>query len=1322
MGAYQRRKGTTPRVTAKDRVDSMIMNRETFQNVVQPNMPLRRPSTSPAGAAATPRAPGPTPDRPLASSNGDAEASRKETTLLTTGSMKTASMPPFTVKLCNYCSQQGNLRCTRCKKTCYCSVACQSEDWNAHRHMCKPSTADTPTSDKPKETPASPMGHGQNPSDSKVNNGDVTCSQRVYLRDLRKNDITKGMEIQVSVVELHSPGRFFIHVQSPELVEALRAITVELQKTNGGSLGTDYKPDTGEVCAVKYSLDQNWYRGVVQSVAADDGNAKVLYIDFGNEEDVTLDRIKPLAASIEPIPPCALECSVAGITPVTDSWMGVCCMAVRQLVAGKSLTLTVVDTQENDRTYAVDILLTPIGKQLSTFLMDQGYAVREDVNKKRAEQDVDSLVSASLENFRRQSVGKNENMEAQPPDPLTQGLGDTFAAMVTHLQSPYDIICQKLDNASVIQELHLKLRDHCSQAPASQNFRPAPGTVCCSLFYEDNQWYRAKVLAYSSEEKVCVGYIDFGNSEEVELSRLCSISSELLALPMQAIPCALAGVRPTAEAWSEETVLMLRRMVCNRFLRVEILGEREGMALVAMIDEASDPQGNVAEMLVATGYALPSNHQDEEPTTKGQAEIAWTESSHVAKPAVAEKLQWTCAELPTEGQMVALVVSVMENPGEFYCYKYNQEDLQVLAELRAELKRHCEADITPFSPSVGEPCCALFSGDGAWYRGMVQGVWAGSKARVYFVDYGNTSDVEPAHLRAITPELLKHHFLAIRCWLAGVEPLSPQWSAESIGRFQALCVGQQLHARVLFITERGYGLELDSSGQNVATTLLSEQLAKAPGQSQAHTKSDPTVPKIPQQKPAIQRDTTTSVGPPKPAVTNENEPPTEKQVKKNNQSKASARQPAKVSIPFGSDGTASADKFPLDWRTVELPRNETFQPCIAAVVSPSLFYLFNPSHVYVERLQSVMMDLAVYCTTKALPSQCKPMPGAACCAQFSGDKNWYRAVFLETTETEASVIYADYGNSEKLPFASILPIPTEFLELPFQIARCALTGKEHFPSVWPVEVLELFSALLSDGVLASVQDFDGNSNLLSVTLQIERGGGHLNTMILEGLQSTHTGSAKTSTPRQEPFQTKIPIIATAPVTPATAPVTPATAPVTPATAPVTPATAPVTPATAPVTPATAPVTPATAPVTPATAPVTPATAPVTPATAPVTPATAPVTPATAPVTPATAPVTPATAPVTPATAPVTPATAPVTPATAPVTPATAPVTPATAPVTVSDYAAPKNTEPKEPQSLTCSKSVNDDASPCCCRDLVQKIDQLEEHILFLVKQIGGWSK
>lgn len=63
----------------------------------------------------------------------------------------------------------------------------------------------------------------------------------------------------------------------------------------------------------------------------------------------------------------------------------------------------------------------------------------------------------------------------------------------------------------------------------------------CVFLAEDKLWYRAKVLAYSSQKRVCVGYLDFGNSEEVDLGQLRPISSSLLALPMQAIPCGLAG-------------------------------------------------------------------------------------------------------------------------------------------------------------------------------------------------------------------------------------------------------------------------------------------------------------------------------------------------------------------------------------------------------------------------------------------------------------------------------------------------------------------------------------------------------------------------------------------------------------------------------------------------------------------------------------------------------------------------------------------------------------------------------------------------------------
>lgn len=65
---------------------------------------------------------------------------------------------------------------------------------------------------------------------------------------------------------------------------------------------------------------------------------------------------------------------------------------------------------------------------------------------------------------------------------------------------------------------------------------------------------------------------------------------------------------------------------------------------------------------------------------------------------------------------------------------------------------------------------------------------------------------------------------------AGVEPVEGQWNKESVHKFQALCAGQPLSGRVQSITEKGYGVELESAGKSIAAVLISEHLAKPYGQ------------------------------------------------------------------------------------------------------------------------------------------------------------------------------------------------------------------------------------------------------------------------------------------------------------------------------------------------------------------------------------------------------------------------------------------------------------------------------------------------------------
>lgn len=80
--------------------------------------------------------------------------------------------------------------------------------------------------------------------------------------------------------------------------------------------------------------------------------------------------------------------------------------------------------------------------------------------------------------------------------------------------------------------------------------------------------------------------------------------------------------------------------------------------------------------------------------------------------------------------------------------------------------------------------------------------------------------------------------LSVIVWRSGAEPLGSEWSTEAQLWFQTLVDGRQLSGRALSVTERGYGVELESRGQNVADALISEKLAhRSPSSGAKHRES-----------------------------------------------------------------------------------------------------------------------------------------------------------------------------------------------------------------------------------------------------------------------------------------------------------------------------------------------------------------------------------------------------------------------------------------------------------------------------------------------------
>ncbi|XP_067155661.1 tudor domain-containing protein 1 [Apteryx mantelli] len=935
---------------------------------------------------------------------------------------------------CHHCGLFGSLRCSQCKQIYYCSTDCQKKDWRTHAVVCKPIKQDL-SSNSGGKLPAKAKrrvclkGNSVSVDSLKVEEH----IKKIMLSDLQTLGLKKAMEIKGIVTEFRNPSEFYVQISSPEVLDRINKISVKLQDCYANTvIQEEYIPIKGEVCVAKYSLDQTWNRALVKAVDILQKKAQIFYIDYGNEENISLSRIKALHKDIEQFPPCAIKCSLANYDPTQEGWNeGITSFSPQFL--GKHCSVTVVDILQEEMmpSFAVDVVLPDSGKCLDEALLE----VRSDLTPKNNATGTDPPRENHFKGSKEEIPEDKEPLHTADSVAkcVSVCIGDAFSGVVSHVQTPENFFCQQMHNGHRLAELQVSLGEYCDKIPSIPDFRPAVGNVCCAQFTEDNLWYRAAVLAYTSEDTVLVGYIDYGNFEVLRLTRLRPMIRRLMDFPVQAIRCTLAGVKPLMGAWTSEAISLMKQLVQDKVLTVKVVDKKSNSSVVELVDASVTPVKNISSYLIEKGCAA-------EEAKMALPAIEMRAVKEEANEDTASKNVWMWSKL-TLKQTVDVIVCTLYNPGEFYCQISNSSELLALNSLNKSLSEYCQN--TPpsvFKPKNGEPCCAFFSADGNWYRALVQNVTSDGAVKVCFVDYGNVEEVPLDKIRQISSSFLKLPFQGIKCWLSGIKPVNSNWIPEATARFHMYAAGIKLQARVVSFSRDGAGVELidNSTGcpKVINEMLTCEQLAV------------------------------------KEVLQDKNRCPNKFVDKKET-----------------SHG---------QWKSVELAIDETLSVCVTEVVSPDLFYAVPIQTRDQETPHTQLVDLEEYCKScKKQPF--KPKVGEVCCAKFSGDGRWYRALVLKVSQSLVKVLYADYGNTETLPLSSVLPITDSYLKLPFQIIKCSLAGIQK--AAWPPLLLDMLKEmLLNKYVTITVKGISGNVNLVIVEKLSENGSLNVaDKLVMEGL-------------------------------------------------------------------------------------------------------------------------------------------------------------------------------------------------------------------------------
>ena len=453
------------------------------------------------------------------------------------------------------------------------------------------------------------MGADPEPTlNSRRSSTSSTSSQRGDATYKRLH-LPAGKSVEVAMAHVNSPQLFFCHLV--ESVEQLEVMMTQLDQQYTALKESDLQllhARVGTICAAQYSEDNSWYRAEV--TAAEKGKYKVKFVDYGNGEWLTANKLKILSRDYLELPAQAVECSLSGVTARNGDWTEKAISEFEDTTFNKTLMAQVMSVTGLLHT----IKLTDVdcgSVDVAQLLVKTGQAVAENGMAPSAGRPTPGKLPSW-----GSMVEQEHKTQLRPADVTS---GQRLKGFVAWMESPLDFHFHQESVLGTLETLQQQLNGAYNKLRPDEDSLPGPsvGAFCAALFTDDGSWYRAAIKAIKGE-RAMVMFVDYGNKQVTPLAKLKMLKADFARDAIHAIHCSMAGVtEPPNGSWSPQVVNYFKRII-SQPLEIEVVSSTDGKVLVKIQDSRGNDVAQEMLNLRSGGQQRSGSFGDRDSNRGGQ--------------------------------------------------------------------------------------------------------------------------------------------------------------------------------------------------------------------------------------------------------------------------------------------------------------------------------------------------------------------------------------------------------------------------------------------------------------------------------------------------------------------------------------------------------------------------------------------------------------------------------------------------------------------------------------------------------------------------------